>query len=144
MLGFSVNLFIVKTITFLQLKSKNVVKNGLLWNKQYSIRDWQIWFIDDKYINLGIVHLKHIQFIRTITEIWAVSFTAFLPIKFIGYVKIVWSKQMDFICNSNTWILNLGLNILALKPSSFPDDIIKVWVKSILNVCMSHHRKMCY
>ncbi len=75
------------------------------------------------------MHLKHIQFIRTITEIWAVSFTVYLTnmhrIKFISYVKTMWSKQMDFICNSNTWILNLGLNILALKRSSFPDDIIK-------------------
>ncbi len=58
----------------------------------------QIGFIDDKYINLATVYLKHNCFISTITEIIPVSFLH--HVKYISFLKLFnpngWELYMQF------------------------------------------------
>ncbi len=71
----------------------------------------QIGLIDDKYINLVIVFLKHIVYYRNLT-----CFIIYVWLTSMGHMSLAGQNcviQMigNFICNSNTIILNLGLNI---------------------------------
>ncbi len=79
LLRIGINLFILKTIKYIQLKSMSMVKISGTF--------------DNKYINLVMVYLKHIQFISNITEIWPASFIYDLQIcitlSLIIYVKSV-------------------------------------------------------